>query len=87
MSDIDVNQALALSGGEEYMEQEDLDILNESKVNAKQDLSKVDKSDGVMDDTPADPQVKVVPEATHQELVDTTGKKGVTSDEEEPRLY
>ena len=79
MSDINVNQALALSGGEESMENDDLDNLNESKENAEQDL---DKSDGVMEVTPADPQVKVVPEATYQELVET-GNKRITSDNED----
>ena len=52
------------------MEQEDHAILNESKEISEQDLFHVDESEGVMDDTPADPQVKVVPEAIHQELVD-----------------
>ena len=83
MSEFDVNQALNLSGGEESMEQEDLAILNESKENSEQDLPKVAESDSVIDKTPIDPQVKVVPEAIHQELVDKTGKKGVTSDEED----
>ena len=44
----------------------------------------MDKSDSVvMDETSVDQQVKVVPEAIHQELVDITGNKGVTSDEED----
>ena len=84
MSEIDVNQALALSGGEEAMGLGDIDILNDSKGNAEQDLSKVDESDSVvMDDTPVDPQGKVVPEAIHQELVDNTNNKKVSSDEED----
>ena len=72
MSEIDVNQALALSGGEEAMGLGDIDILNDSKGNAEQDLSKVDESESVvMDDTPGDQPGKVVPEAIHQELVTT----------------
>ena len=47
MSEIDVNQALALSGGEEAMGLGDIDILNDSKGNAEQDLSKVDETESV----------------------------------------
>ena len=59
MSDFgDVDQALTLIGGEELMEQEDLDILNESRETAEQDLSEVDEGADVMEVTPGDPQVQ-----------------------------
>ena len=61
--ELDVNQILALSGGEEPIEQEDQDILEDSKDFTEQDLAKVDEGESVMEVTPADHQVKVVPEA------------------------
>ena len=42
------------------MEQEDQDILDDSKDFTEQDLTKVDESEAVMEVTPADQQVKVV---------------------------
>ena len=59
MSDFgDVDQDLTLIGGEELMEQEDLDILNKSRETAEQDLSQVDEGADVMEVTPGDPQVQ-----------------------------
>ena len=89
MSDeFDVNKILALSGGEESMEQENQDILDDSKDFTEQDLAEVDEGEIVMEVTPAGQQVKVVleakvvPEANLQEIVPEIGNK-VTSDDEE----
>ena len=70
------------------MEQEDHDILDDSKDFNEQDLSKVDEGETVMEVTSADqqvmvvPEAKVVPEANLQEIVPATGNQ-ITSDDEE----